>query len=117
VAKDELADRPPTARIAIVQLLGLAPEGTAGQLDLDGRVGPEVRGPVALERSGGDEDRAVRLVDEPDRDRPPRAGSVAAGPQPGEPLVWRAVQGGPRVVAGRQRLRCQDLPSVATDGA
>jgi hypothetical protein len=142
VAKDQLANGATAARVAVVEDLRLAGERAAGGVDVDRSVDEQIRGPCPIERAGGDENRAVGLVDEADRDRPPLPAPPAARPEPGEPRVTGKglVEGGDALgaagragrgslgasrlvglvgpVAGaRQRLRCQDLPSVATDGA
>jgi hypothetical protein len=146
VAEDQLADGPAAARVAIVEHVGDAAERPPGDGDLDHRVDEEVAGPGAVRRAGGDEDRSVRLLDEPDRDRAGGAAQPAAGPEMGEARVVgeRGIEVGNAIgapggtarraarrpggragppgravdiVGGRQRLRCQDLPSVATDGA
>jgi hypothetical protein len=131
VAEDQLPDRPATARVPIFEEVGFAGERAAAGLDLDRRIDEEIGRPRAVERAGRDEDRAVRLVDVSDGDGAPLPAPPAAGPDAGEPGVegegvvecrnpLRAARGPGRsrpAVAGRQRLRCQDLPSVATDGA
>ena len=137
VAQDQLAHHPAATRIAIVERLRQAGKRGAADRDVDEWVGKEVAGPRAVGRAGGNENRAVGLGDEPDRDQAQLPGSPAARPQPRKPVVGgqvgvesgRAIRApgetvsgsraaGRRVVVGsRQRPRCQDLPSVATDGA
>ena len=138
-AEDQLADRAAPPRIAIVQFLRDPAKRPPFDDDVDRGVGQQVAGPGVVGRSGGDEDRPVRLGDEPDRDRTPFAAPPAARPEAGksiivgERVVDRTNALGtarrPRsetrisrwavwlIVAGRQRPRCQDLPSFATDGA
>jgi hypothetical protein len=138
-AEDQLADGAAPTRITIVQFLRDPAERPPLDDDLDRGVDQEIAGPGVVGRSGGDEDRPVGLGDEPDRDRTPFAAPPAARPEAGKTIVVgeRVVDGrdalatarrtrsdarierwavGP-AVAGRQRPRCQDLPSVATDGA
>ena len=130
----------------VVEGLGQASEGPPSGNDLDDGVDQEVARPGAVRRTGGDENGPIWLGDEADRNRSPLAGPSTAGPQPGEarvvsqrrveswstigatgrartgcrPVVTPGVRRGSGPVVGiavRQRLRCQDLPSVATDGA
>jgi len=145
--EDQLADGAAPSRIAIVQFLGDAAERSPSNDDLDRRVDDEIAGPGLVGRSGGDEDRPVGLGDEADRDRTPFAAPPAARPEAGKAIIvgervvsralalraGRPPRGDSRtegrvarlgaglivrlIVAGRQRPRCQDLPSVATDGA
>jgi hypothetical protein len=135
VAEDQLAHRPTATRVAILEDLSLADERPSLDRDLDRGVGQQVRGPGPIERAGCDEDRAVRLADEPDRDITDRAAAAAARAQPREPGIvgearveGRDALGAPSRAGDwrsrwtvrlgiRQRPRCQDLPSVATDGA
>jgi hypothetical protein len=137
--EDQLADGAASPRIAIVQFLRDPAERPPFDDDLDRGVGQQIARPGVVGRSGGDEDRPVGLGDEPNRDRTPFAAPPAARPEAGESIVSgeRVVDRSnalgtarrPRseariqrravglIVAGRQRPRCQDLPSVATDGA
>lgn len=140
--EDQLADDAAPPRVSIVQFLRGATERPPSGHDVDRRVVQEIAGPVLVGPSGGDEDRPVGLGDEPDRDRPPFAAPPAACPETREPIVvgqgvvdlglalgvgrrlgvgaWNERAGvglRVRIVGGRQRPRCQDLPSVATDGA
>lgn len=136
MAQDQLADRAATARVAVVEVLGDCRERAAADGDLQSRVGEQVERPGAVGRPRGDENRTVRLVDEADGDRPWGTGPSASDDEPGEAVIggevgvekrvalgragdaWPGAAVSSRILrAGRQRLRCQDLPSVATDGA
>jgi hypothetical protein len=132
VAQDELPDRAAAARIPVVENLGFTDERSTAHLDLDRGIDQEVRRPRAVEGSGRNKDRTIGLVDVTDGDRAPLPCPPTSGPEPGEPAIDREGvvecrnpvratrrSGRPRVaVAGRrQRARCPDLPSVATDGA
>lgn len=125
-AQDQLPDRPTAARVPVVKQLGHSLERAPADLDLDGRIGHQVRRPRAIERPRRDEDGAVGLLDEPDRHRAGLAAAAATGPEPkesginGEGVVERRRAlgvAGWTALGARQRLRCQDLPSVATAGA
>ena len=143
VAEDQLTDGPAPAGIAVVEELGLAGERPPPRLDVERRIGEEIGRPGSIERPCGNKDRSVGLVDEADRDPSPLAAPPAARPETGEPGIrpeglvdggdalaaarrpgrdgrgprTRLGRGVERIVRGGQRLRCQDLPSVATDGA
>ncbi|HYX11107.1 MAG TPA: hypothetical protein VE817_03950, partial [Candidatus Acidoferrum sp.] len=67
----------------------LAHEGTPCDGDVDRGIGEKVRGPGPIERSRRDQDRSIGLADEADGDLPRFAGSSAAHPETGEPLVVR----------------------------
>lgn len=119
----------------VVEEIGLADERSSVRGHLDGRVSQEIRRPRPIQRPGRDKNRAVGLADEPDRDLTPFAGLPAACAEASEPRVVgeRRIEvgdalgaasrpvprraGRPVSLGVRQRPRCQDLPSVATDGA
>jgi len=77
-------------------------------------VGLEVPGPVRVRRSGGDEEGPVRFLDIAHGDRHQQAGPPAARLEEGDRAPGGELSAD-RIV--RQRLRCQDLPSVTTAGA
>ncbi len=142
VAKDQLADRPAAPRIAVVEDLCDSLERSAAGDHLEDRIDQKVARPRAVRRARRDEDRAIGLLDEPDSDQSGLTGPAPACSETGESCVgceivieggdslgaarWtrggtrtagRIVAGAGGIVGSRQRLRCQDLPSVATDGA
>ena len=97
-----------------------APEVAPADVDPAVRLGQEVARPGRAVVVGRDQHRAVRLVDEADRDRARSTGPAAAGRQPARPgrsptmVLPMSVDG---VLRRAQRARCQDLPSVWVDGA
>ena len=132
-AEDQLTDRATSARIPVVDQLRASLESPAAERDLGRGLVQQVGGPGRIRRAGGNEDGAVRLFDESDRDLAPLPGPAPGRREPDEALVAgqsrvdrgrplgptgrTACSAGIAVGRGRQRLRCQDLPSVATDGA
>ncbi len=85
------------------------------------RLLPQIGGPVGARVAGSDEQRAVRLFHEPDGrdDRAPAlpaAGLDRDGFLPADELFEIGVAGHGKRGPYRPRS-CQDLPSVATDGA
>jgi hypothetical protein len=85
----------------------------------------QVARPVGTGIAGGHEQRAVRRLDEPDRDADRSPGRPTARLDdddlaPARELLADRVEGVPPPVLGSVRQRpfsCQDLPSVTTDGA
>jgi hypothetical protein len=114
VAQDQSTDRPRV--VARLERLGQRPEAPVAHVDIDARVGEEVLRPMRIV-PGGDEDRAIRLVDETDRCRPRPTRPATAGRDPRDFALEDEL--GADVVRARlrQRDRCQDLPSVWVDGA
>ena len=93
--------------------LGDRLESPLPDIDHDARRIEQVQGP-ARAITGGDQDRPVRFLDVPDRDRPRQSGPAPRGRDPCDlPLEDEVVAD----VVRRQRARCQDLPSVWVDGA
>ena len=77
-------------------------------------IGLQVPGPVGVGVAGGDEQAAVRLLDEPDRGDDVAPGHPSPGDDPDDLPPAR------ELVADLVRQRpfcCQDLPSVTTAGA
>jgi hypothetical protein len=97
------------------QQLGLDRPAALREPASGARVLEEVERPVRLGAAGSDEERPIRLLDVPDGGMGRPAGFPAARLEEddlapgGELLADR--------VSPRQRLRCQDLPSVWTEGA
>ena len=117
VAEDQPGDR----RIPLGALERLGPEPRSALADRHGagRIRLEVQGPVGVGFAGCDEQRPVRLLDEPDgraggRARHPTARLDDRDHPPAGELLADVAR---RSREWLQRLRCQDLPSVWTDGA
>jgi hypothetical protein len=99
--------------IGWLERLGDRPERALPDVDDDLRPAEQVERPGGPD-AGGDQDRPVRLLDVPDRDRPRQSGPASPGRDPRDlPLEDEVVA----EVVRRQRARCQDLPSVWVDGA
>jgi hypothetical protein len=102
--------------IRSLERFGDRAEPSLADLDLDGRLGEQVVGPLrALAR--GDQDRPIRLIDISDGDRPSQPGPSSACGQPGDLALEEQVVADVARRWIRQRARCQDLPSVWVDGA
>jgi hypothetical protein len=94
--------------IGWLERLGDRLEPPLPDVDRDPRRIEQVQRP-ARPIAGRDEDRSVRLLDVPDRDRPRQSGPPSPGRDPRDlPLEDEVVA----EVVRRQRARCQDLPSV-----
>jgi hypothetical protein len=114
VAQDQAADR--SGVVARLERLGHGAEPPVAYVDVDAWVGGQVACPLGVV-ARCDEDRAVRLIDEADSDRPRLPRPATARRDPGDLALEEEV--GADVVRARlrQRDRCQDLPSVWVDGA
>ena len=113
IAKDQAGDD--LAMLSTIEGLGHRLESPLADLHQAAWVGLEVACPQgALARRH--EDRSVGLVDEPDRHLARTSTPTTGGRQQDDPAV--AAERPSDVVRGDlQRARCQDLPSVPTDGA
>jgi hypothetical protein len=112
VAEDEL--RHCTAGLDLVEPLRNRSPGSIRDRHPARRLSLEVPGPVGIGVARRDEQASIRLLDEPDGD-----GDLApADPPPGEDPDDLPPAGELLADLVRQRPpRCQDLPSVATEGA
>ncbi len=98
-----------------VQEIGDRLEPSFADLDKAMGIGFEVVGPRGT-LTGRDEDGSVRVVDEPDCD-PARTSAPTTGRRQQGDAAVATERAGDLVRGDPQRARCQDLPSVATDGA
>jgi len=112
VAEDERRHDP--GGLVVIQRLGHGVPGPIADGEMACRIHLQIAGPVGIGVAGRDEQAAVRLLDEPDRD-----GDLA----PGDPTPSREPDDLPpagELFADLVRQRpfcCQDLPSVTTAGA
>ena len=102
--------------IRSLQGFGDRREPSLADLHLHGRIGQQVVRPLrAIARR--DQDRAIRLIDVPDRDRPRQSAPPSACREPGDLALEEEVVADVVRWRIRQRARCQDLPSVWVEGA
>ena len=96
-----------------VERLGDRGEPPLTDLDLDRRIREQIERPLGAV-TGGDQHRAIRLVDIAHRDG---AEQTAPAPSCRDPCDLALEEQVAADVVRRQRARCQDFPSVWVDGA
>jgi len=115
VAKDQLPDGPVASGIAVVEHLRVRGVRALADRDDTGRRCDQVQRPVGTGCGRRDENRAVIFGNEADRRLADQTRPATPCLDPGRAALCDQVVAEARV--GRQRVRCQDLPSVATAGA
>lgn len=95
--------------VALVQWDGAVFQAIAFALHEAARLGEEVEGPVRLRIAGGDQERPIRSLDEPDH-RPPRSAGMAPQGLDEQDLA-------PAQEIGFQRAFGRAVTAVASDAA